>query len=256
MGNLMQYGKYDPKIAQTEREMSGGTSSILKLDGKKTLRFLPPSIGKNSPFQLVFSHYIKFPTSEQAVSFACPRVMVKKACPACEQADKLAGSPNPGDQKRATELQSRPRFYANVIDRANPEKGPQVIVFPKTVHKELVELLEDPDWGDFTSPYGLEDIRKMKDIPASDRPSPGYDITINRTGTTMSDTRYSVKPKKETSPLSEDQAEAQDWIDAQVDLAKYAVLLDYNRILEKLAEASGVSMPPGRQARNVADEDD
>lgn len=254
MGNLVSYGKYDPKAYEKEKEILGGTSEFIKLEGTKTLRFLPPKIGKNSPFQVIFNHFIKFPNADRAVVFNCPRVMSKRPCPACEQADKLLSSSHPGDQARAKELSAKPRVLANVIDRGDPDKGPQPIAFPKSVKGMLDELLEDPDWGDFFSPYGPDDIKKLKGVSDEDKPNAGYDIVIKRSGTTVMDTRYSVKGKPNPSPLADSMQQAQEWIDAQVDLAKYATIMSYDDILAKLSEASGVSTTGSTKRRNAADD--
>lgn len=241
MSNLVAYGKYDPKKAAQERE-SLGSGEFLKLEGKKKLRFLPPKLGKDSPFSITFQHFIRSPVSDKPFSFNCPRVVARKPCPACEQVDKLAASPHPADQKRAREISAKPRIFANVVDRNNPQKGPQVVAFPKTVHKALTDLMADEDWGDFTSPYGPKDLASFADLPKEDRPDIGYDVTIKRDGQGI-DTEYTVTGSPQRNPLAPTPEIAQEWIDSQADLGKYTRIMSYDEILGQLADAMGAETP-------------
>lgn len=237
MANLLKYGTYDPSLARKEREeITGG--EFVKLEGKKKLRFLPPPVGRKSPFVIIHLHYLDLPGADRRVTFNCPQMMLREPCPACETAERLRSSGNPVDYNTAKGFFPSTRIHANVIDRANPEKGPQPVSFPKSVYRDLSRLLDDEDFGPFYSPWGEENC------PQGDLP--GYDITIDREGTGPTDTRYSVRAAQKSTPLAKTIDQMQEWIDTQPDLNKYLNTPSYQQICERVKDAAAqakVKMP-------------
>lgn len=215
MGNLVQYGSYTLDAAEQEEQdlaASGGGAEFMKLkEGKNLVRFMPPALGVETPFQVVSQHYIKNPTGN-AVVFACPRVMQKRFCPACQKANQFKATGNSADKKAAMELFPRRRIFANVIDRTDQEAGPKILAFGKTIQESLVKIRKNEDiGGDFTCP------------------KEGFDIQIERSGQGLN-TSYHVLPARRESPLGN-----MEWIAMQHDLSRYAIVPDDEDLGEMLA---------------------
>lgn len=215
---LAKYGSYELDAAQGEAEeleKSGG-GAFMKLEaGRNVVRFMPPKLGKKSPFVMVHQHFFKLPGMEKGLPINCPRMMARQSCPVCNMVDKLRNSGNQADYKAAGELFAKLRVFANVINRKAPELGPQVVAFGKTVHEQLVKMRTDEDaGGDFTHP---ED---------------GFDIIIERTGQGF-DTKYFVKAARTVSSLGD-----YEWIEAQHDLDMLAKVKSAEDIKAEIAEAA------------------
>lgn len=230
MSNIVKYGTYEVEAADKEAEdLERGSTEFLKFKvGRTVMRLLPPPLGKKSPFRVVWTHYVNLPGAADPISFACPRQEGKKPCPICSRADQLKGTGNPADYDRAKELFAKRRIYANVINREEPEKGPVVAGFGKTIHEALVALRRDPDaGGDFC------------------HPDSGYDIIIERKGTGKNDTEYKVFPARKSTPLGN-----MDWIEVQHDLERYAQILTPEEIRAKLSGEKDGGQPQ-QQARDI-----
>src|SRR6516162_4384247 len=122
---LQKYGTWSPATVQKEKEEaaaeSGGMWFKAKV-GKNHLRFLPPAPGTKSPFTKVWGHRI--PTDGgKAITIACPRMMRKEPCKACAVAEDLKRARNKVDRDYGYQIHAKKKYYANVIDRKNPERG-------------------------------------------------------------------------------------------------------------------------------------
>jgi len=228
MSNIQRWGSYEMDAAQQEGEelASAGGNNFFKFEvGKNVIRFLPPPVGKKSPFRVVWQH--SWNVNGQFRSVTCPRYEAKQPCPVCAKADQLKGSANPADQERARDYFAKRRIFANVIDRQHPEEGPKVAAFGKTIHEALVALRTDPDaGGDFT------------------HPETGFDIVIERKGTGKNDTEYKVLAARKATPLGD-----VNWIDQQANLDQFAKVLTPDEMREKLTGQR--AEPETREARSL-----
>lgn len=208
---IQKWGSYDLDAAKTEEEKLGENSGgqfFNFVAGKNRIRFLPPPVGKRTPFLLVQQHYIE--VQGGAASFNCPRLMANERCPGCEKADRLKASGNAADFEEAKKYFPKLRVYANIIDRAHPELGPQVVAYGKMIHEKLVKLRTDEDaGGDFT------------------HPETGFDMVVEKTGEKKS-TKYEVRPARHSSPLGDF-----EWIETQHDLSRHANVPSIDEIREK-----------------------
>lgn len=226
--NIVKWGDYNLDEAEKELEdleKSGGAEFMKLGVGKNIVRFLPPALGKKSPFRVIHEHFIKRPHGD--VRFTCPRMEVKKPCIVCAKADKLKATGQDSDFELAKDLFPKRRVYANVIDRAHPDSGPKVLAFGKMIHEDLIKLRKNEDWGgDFT------------------HPETGFDVVIERKGSGKNDTEYTVSPRKQTK------LENFDWIQMQHDLERYAKVLTEEQIREKLAgkQEDGTAKPATKDA--------
>ena len=105
-------------------------------------------------------------------------------CPFMEMYDELKSSKNSKDKALAGKLVPK-RKYVIGGDVYKDDKGKEVdtdkinrgILIPRGVYQDIIDLyLDEDEWGNMTDPVE------------------GYDIKINRSGSTMTDTSYSVTP--------------------------------------------------------------
>lgn len=243
MGNL-SFGEYDEETAAQEAEEATAGGNMMKLKvGRNLLRILPPPKGQKKPFRVVYQHFIEMGPVRRSI--VCSRLEARKPCEVCAFIDKLRGSKLDVDQKLAKDMFARRRVFANVIDRSDPDSGPKVIAFGKTVHEQLLGLRTDEEAGaNYTHPIT------------------GHDIVIERVGTGMSDTKYTVRMGKQ-KPLGESDDVMQEWIDAQHDLNSYAKIPTLNEVRALLAgedpstaeQPAEVSPAPrGRKPRSAEDD--
>lgn len=218
MANLTKYGDWSEEAAKDDAgRANAGQRNYLKLgEGDNVVRFLPPRIGKQSPFAVSYSHYFDLPTGDK-VSFNCPRMMAKRACVVCAKGDQLRASSNPHDQKAGKKLFPRLRVFANVIDRNNEKLGVQVLAFGKTIMDDLTGIRQNPRrGGNFT------------------HPETGRDIIITRKGTGQFDTEYKVAADMSASPLHPDPGQADEWLEASYDLDQFLTVLSDDEIRAKV----------------------
>jgi len=184
-------------------------------------------VGEDSPIYQIHQHFIKTgphgPLAKAAV-FNCPKRMANLPCPACEAADRLR-SGSAADRDASKEYNPSRRFMAVVIDRANEDKGPQILAFGKTIMDDLMDLYNDgDDGGDFTNPSAS-----------------GFDIVITRKGERLN-TKYSLRPRPK-KPLTADNAQLGRWIEMAPDLTVHVQLLDYDHIYTLLNGDEGDNVP-------------
>lgn len=225
MTNIVKYGGWDLEAVEADaaevRKESSGTDFMKLQAGKNQVRFLPPRAGQ-TPYVRGFQHFVKIPGASD-VSFMCPARMAKAACPACAKAKALEATGNGADRERAFEWRPSARFFANVIDRREPELGPKVLGFGKKIFESLVGLRNDADEGfDFSDPTEA-----------------GRDIVITKSGEGLK-TRYELRASQKASALGNT-----DWIEQQAHLGRFVRVLSLEEILE-LWNPEGSSAPQQR----------
>jgi hypothetical protein len=207
MSDLVKYGEWDDEQAavdKAEAEADGGTPFVKLQVGRNVVRFLPPKVGVRTPFKVVWTHFLRVHGRDKPIPLACPRRESSELCPICDKGFKLRETGNEVDFKESKKWLPRKRVYANVIDRSDPS-GIKVLGVGKQVHDQLISIRHDKeDGGNFTNP--TED---------------GFDIVINRKGTGQMDTEYTVRVARDFTPLHDDAAQANEWIEAQFDLSPF-----------------------------------
>lgn len=198
--NLVQFQEYTKEMAEAEsRALNTGGHFKLK-EGSNIVRFLPAKLGWPGPMAVASQHYVDVPGRDKAAVFVCPRVMAKRPCIVCNQAERLVASGNQADKKRGEDMLPNNQVFANVVDRREPDKGPQKFRFGKQVHAFLKKLRDNAvAGGDFTHPLT------------------GFDLSIERTGTGF-DTKYNVLAARNSSPLHPDPVVMNNWIASQADI--------------------------------------
>ena len=230
MANIQKYGAFEidgaeEALAQASKG-GGGAERWKPHTGQNAVRFLPPMMGKKSPFAVQYQHWITTPDGQRR-PMNCARMMMKQRCACCEKMDSLQRTGNAADFDAAQGWKPKLSVSANLIDRLDESKGVQVYSFGKSVLDQLVSIRKDTrGGGDFTDP---ED---------------GFDILIDRRGEALK-TEYTVRAARDTTPLHDDSTIAAGWLDNQYDLDRYLTVPSYD---EQLALLGGEAP---RQARDM-----
>lgn len=197
---IATYGEWTPEQMEKESaEMAGGGDWWKAPVGKTAVRFLPPKIGWPSPFVIQHQHFFNLPGVEKAIIFACPKMHEGKKCLACAKADQLEGSGNSRDAQASKKLRPQKRMMANIVATPkDPNARVSIYAFGKQVYDQLKSIRESEEGGgNFLDPVK------------------GFNIIIQRVGTGKDDTKYTVIPARNATPLLN-----MEWIDAQSDLRR------------------------------------
>jgi hypothetical protein len=215
-----------------EREERDNRADRLKLvEGKNHIRVMPPRMGEKSPFSRVYVHYLRNPATptQPGRPVLCPLKNRNAPCAVCKKVGQLRRSNNDVDKRVAADLSAARRIHANAVDLKEPDKGVQVWEFGVMIYSELLSYMDKDDpsaVGDFT------------------HPDTGYNIIVERTGTTKDNTKYQTRVVKAPSAIAN-----RDWLNSLHDLSKVISGIDDDRIAAILEgrdpdAASGGEAPP------------
>lgn len=223
----------------TELKGAAGRDHILWKPSKGTsqIRIVPLKDNPEYPFIELYFHYIGGKTYLSPLSFNEPD-------PIAEFAEKLkadAGGKLPPDEwKEVKKFIPYRRTFVPVIDRNKQSEGVRFWAFGKTVYKELLGTLADPEYGDITDPQTGRDI-KIEYIPQAD----------SDTGFAKTTVRVSVKQ----TVLTKESDELKKILSEQPDLMSLYKKMTYEElqgVLEAFLSPSGGSAP----TRTVVNTDD
>lgn len=234
-----QYGDYEIATADADDASVAAVSSGIwqpLVVGDNVLRFLPALPGKPSPFRVTAVHYVEpLPGTDRKLVFCCPRVELKQPCVVCQKSEELARSGNPIDRANAGKMSAGLRIYANVIDRNSPQAGVRVTTLGRMIYEQLKAIRRNTRLGgDFTDPGPK-----------------GFDIIIQREGTGPTDTRYTVHPDRNCSPLAPTPEEALDILGMAHDLDALVDTVVPEALLQAWGEVARAHVA-GRQERGRA----
>lgn len=207
------------KLATLQSQNKGGQKRDMSLIlwkptvGKHSVRIVPAMWDKSNPFKEVFVHYgIGNRTMISLLNFG-------EKDPIVEFAKQLASSGDKENWMMSRKLEPKMRVFAPVIVRGEEEKGVRLWEFGKQIYAELLSLADDPDVGDYT------DVIQ------------GRDITIETTGPETNGTSFNqskVRVRTKTTPLSEDAAEVQKWLNTQPEVLSIFKKYSYDEMKEAL----------------------
>ena len=132
MGVGTDYGDYTEEAAK-RNNVDGKFFKIQ--DGENLIRVLPPIPGETVPYLETRKHFLKLEDGTFK-SFDCLRAAGKPYCPACKAFFHFNGEDKESKDKAGNFRGSR-KYYANVIDRNNEEKGVQLVQLPVAVEEAL-----------------------------------------------------------------------------------------------------------------------
>lgn len=185
MGEISSKLRKKLEKTKTKLKESGGSKSLLFIKANETIRVRALPVGPdNEPGQEVVHIYLGGDLKGQI----SPKSL-GEPCAICEKYDQLKAKGNEDDAGIMEKFKPKTKYVLPVVkkksktDREVDDKvGVKLLLISKGVYQQLIDLFMDPEQGDFT------DVRE------------GYDVKITRTGSTMTDTEYSVIPCK-PSPL-------------------------------------------------------
>jgi hypothetical protein len=168
-------------LAQYERikSQAGGDFWTPKV-GRNLIRILPPWKPGALFWRESSVHWNVGPDSKM---ITCIKKELNQDCYICEVVERLQNSQDPRDQAVAADMRANIRVFFNIVDLDNVEKGVQVYTSGVKILQDILAYFADPDWGDIT------------------HPEMGYDIVIDREGTTRENTKYQVRARKNPTPV-------------------------------------------------------
>lgn len=176
------------KMAEDAKKsgFAGGNWDSLK-DGRNVRRILFPK-GDSTKFCVDAQFHFGL-GAEGKGSVACLKNWNKR-CPICEEVEQLQHSRSKDDQELAKRLRATQRIFINVIDRDGEDEKPKILAIGRTIYRQILDLIIDPDYADITDP------------------DHGHDVTIIREGKGLQ-TKYTVNPKPKETVASETYTEAE-----------------------------------------------
>jgi len=163
--------------------------------GKQQIRIVPSKYSPDNPFvELKFYYGIHNKVMISPLNFG-------EKDPIALFAQKLRdGEYTKENYVLAKKLDPKNRVFVPVVVRGEEDKGVRLWQFGKLVFEELLALATDDEIGDYT------------DIVD------GRDLTVDTVGPEVTGTDYnrtSVRVRMKTSPLSEDKAQVEEWLENQ-----------------------------------------
>lgn len=208
MSKEERFAKLAEKLRATDVG-KGNSGFWTPKQGRQIIRVLP-EVGEMKFFYQEVGKHSMPPDRKKSVY--CPKFTTAEEldCPVCELVDDLYRSGDKISKALAKGLRVKKMYWMSVIvrgkvdpnthEQVEEDSGPFIYTPGVKVFGEIMNYILDPEYGDVTD---VED---------------GFDIILTRTGTGI-ETEYSVKPRRNSSPLSKSDQQAQDWLNAAKDLA-------------------------------------
>lgn len=158
--------------------------------GESTIRIVPSAYDPAMPFSELKFHYGigKYPMAALS-NFG-------KQDPIEDFIKELRKTSDKENWSLSGKIQPRSRYFAPVIVRGQESEGVKIWGFGITIYKALLQLASDEEIGDFSDPINGTDLK----------------VTVTA-GNPYPDT--SIRPKRSSSPLSEDANQVKTWLTLQ-----------------------------------------
>lgn len=145
----------------------------------------------------------------------------EEADPIVEFSSELKKADYEGNKALIKKLNPKLRVFLPVIVRGEEDKGVRLWEFGPQVYGELLQYMDDEDYGDIT------------DIKA------GFDIKLEVISAETSGKAYpttTIKLKPRTTPLSEDAGEIEKWLEEQPNVKDLYTKVEYDEMKSNLQE--------------------
>lgn len=205
-------------------------------EGSQKIRILPYKYQKNFPFIELLFHY-NLP-GKNYVSPASEPIGEKD--PIVEFANELRRIGGKENYNIAKKISPKPRTYAPVLVRGEEGEGVRFWGFGKTIYREILTYLDDPDYGNFVDPVNGMDV-KVKYTPRDKSP------------TKFPQTEIMILPQ--SSPVTEDTDKIDALIENQERITDVFEVPEYDtlkEILEDFRDANYDTEEYQRQGRERA----
>jgi hypothetical protein len=192
-----EFGSWDAEAAEQERADAQADGKYFTFDvGENAIRILPPPVGGKSPFFTYHQHVVDVVDNEnkpRKMFFVCPERTTDAEgntapCAVCAEGRRLESSGNRHDGDAARGYFPSKRAAAWILNRnISPDRQrPVLCEMPfKTVYMPIVNMGPGKRGGcNFTHPIT------------------GRDVLVDRTGTQMTDTRYTARLDTEPTQMA------------------------------------------------------
>lgn len=176
-----KYYEADQEKLQKKLDEIGSGTYFKPKEGKNQIRILPPWNIEGLWYYEAAIHYGL--TNEQGSERAYPCLkMFGKDCPVCSQREELLQG-DKEDKKFADRIRPKTKYYTNILDR----KTGKIMIwgFSAKTLGILLSYAADQDYGDIS------------------HPKEGFDVIVERTGTTRTDTKYQIRCRPKPSEVEE-----------------------------------------------------
>jgi len=214
----------DARRARYRQELeSSESTSFIKIplfklpEGSTRIRVLPgiePGSVDKDFFCKSIVHYFVSPTNPKIPVISPKSKNPNAKCPLYNKVQELKSSSSPADNAEATKLRGQTRYYLGVIPREGEDAG-KIMVYPapKAIFTKILTLMEDPEYGDVTSP------------------TEGRELKFIRTGKGK-ETRYDVMASPKVTPITHDEEELAQILENQPELWRYREAPEYDEIVK------------------------
>lgn len=166
------------KLNQFNKQADRSDALWKPTEGKTVIRIVPWKENTGWPFIEMQFHYLGKKT------FLSPLTNGNRD-PIAEFADELSSSGKKEDWLQARPFRPKLRTYVPIIVRGEENLGVRFFSFGQTVYKELISIINDPDYGDIT------DVKNGRDIVVEYVPQEKSDTSFAKT---------MVRPKPNQTP--------------------------------------------------------
>jgi len=195
------------------KESTSKTGGLWKPKGRHQVRIVPYKYNPYNPFiELRFHYDLGDKNYLSPISFGDPDPIV-------EFANEMKATGDPESYKLYRKLLPKMRTFVPVIVRGEEEEGVRFWGFGKNNYEEILEIMDDEEYGD------IADIKTGTDLEVT------Y-ITPEDAGTTYG--KITVRAKRKSSPLSEDPKQLRKWLDDQKEITEIYKVLSYDELKEAL----------------------
>lgn len=163
--------------------------------GDNRIRVLPPTW--ENPDHFGYEVFVHYGIGSDNSAYLCEDKMNRTAgdCPICAERGRAEAA---GEKEYADSLRPSKRVCVYVVDRDRPSEGVLLWSMPWTIDRDVCARAVDKMSGEV---YNVDD------------PESGYDILFNKEGQGQTTKYVGIDIARRSSPLSDDPAQSQAWLD-------------------------------------------
>jgi hypothetical protein len=186
--------------------------------GKQVIRIVPRKSNRDFPFvEVAFHQYNVFKKS-----IYCLEAFGEKD-PVMQFVKELYEENSEEAKELAKKIRPRTKYFAQVLVRGEENQGVRLWEFNKTTYEKLLTIMSDEDFGN------IEDIVSGTDLTVE-----GYNDSIKIGKREVTYVAVNVTPKRNVSPLANDQKEIESYLENQKDILEVYKKYSYDEIKNML----------------------
>ena len=194
-GSKFKYKSRGSKAATDRAEKGGGdfdkifndnVNMFSAGDGDNVIRPLPPTWEDAEHYG--YDIYVHYGVGSDNSAYLCPKKMLNKPCPICEESKKAERE---GDAEYAKELKAKQRVAFYLLNRDEEDKGALMWSAPWGFDKDVCKISVD---------------KRSGEVLELDNPEEGYDVEFEKTGKGIGTKYEGIKIARRDSELDNDEA--------------------------------------------------